>query len=218
MDSEGKCGTIYISGGNSLFDSSLSYVLEHEVGAQCVMLENGMALSHEKLFTAGNRVLLLIDTRERDFEADMVSFKINEYLQNGGFSIALLNVHRGIRIESRAFLRGIKGFFYRNDTTTQLVKGVRALFNGEVWITRDLLVQAALQTREADVRFVRESARLTPRETEILSLLSVGASNDEIGDRLFISPNTVKTHLYRIYKKIKVPNRFQAALWVAKNQ
>jgi DNA-binding CsgD family transcriptional regulator len=48
-------------------------------------------------------------------------------------------------------------------------------------------------------------------------MIAVGATNDEIADKLFISPHTVKTHLYRIFKKINVPNRVQAALWAAKN-
>jgi DNA-binding CsgD family transcriptional regulator len=48
-------------------------------------------------------------------------------------------------------------------------------------------------------------------------MISVGAKNEEIADKLFISPNTVKTHIYNIFKKIDVPNRLQAALWAAKH-
>ena len=61
------------------------------------------------------------------------------------------------------------------------------------------------------------SENLTERQTEILALVVIGATNDEIADRLCISPHTVKTHLYSIFKKINVPNRVQAALWAAKN-
>lgn len=61
------------------------------------------------------------------------------------------------------------------------------------------------------------AANLTSREKEILTRIASGASNREIADALFISHHTVKTHIYNIYKKIKVPNRFQAALWIAEN-
>jgi len=62
-----------------------------------------------------------------------------------------------------------------------------------------------------------KSSVLTPRQIEIIAMIAVGATNDEIADKLCISPHTVKTHLYRIFKKINVPNRIQAALWAAKH-
>ena len=58
---------------------------------------------------------------------------------------------------------------------------------------------------------------LTRRETEILALIAAGHTNEEMAEKLFISPHTVKTHVYNIFQKIAVPNRLQAALWAAKN-
>ena len=62
-----------------------------------------------------------------------------------------------------------------------------------------------------------KKAVLTKRQAEILALVAVGHSNEEIAQKLYISAHTVKTHLYTIFKKINVPNRMQASLWAAKN-
>jgi LuxR family transcriptional regulator, maltose regulon positive regulatory protein len=51
---------------------------------------------------------------------------------------------------------------------------------------------------------------LTDRETEVLELISRGMSNQDIADKLFVSVPTVKTHIYRIYKKLRVKNRAAA--------
>jgi DNA-binding CsgD family transcriptional regulator len=73
--------------------------------------------------------------------------------------------------------------------------------------------------REVPVRsggpFVLDQARLreaglTPREHEILGLIAEGLSNREIGERLFVSENTVKTHSSRLFEKLQVNRRVQA--------
>lgn len=54
-------------------------------------------------------------------------------------------------------------------------------------------------------------AALTPQEQQIARLAAEGLTNREIGQRLFLSPRTVSTHLYRIYPKINVRSRAELA-------
>ncbi len=62
-----------------------------------------------------------------------------------------------------------------------------------------------------------ETSVLSGREIEILGLVAQGAMNTDIAQTLYISRHTVKSHLYNIYKKIKVTNRLEAALWANEN-
>jgi DNA-binding NarL/FixJ family response regulator len=48
-------------------------------------------------------------------------------------------------------------------------------------------------------------------------MIACGKSNIEIAENLYISPSTVKTHVYNIFQKINVPNRIQAALWTVQH-
>lgn len=75
-------------------------------------------------------------------------------------------------------------------------------------ITRDLVTQAALQSRYDEAR---SETGLTPRELEILEAVARGLSNRAVGSELFLSDQTVKFHLHKIYRKLKVANRTEAA-------
>jgi LuxR family transcriptional regulator of csgAB operon len=79
-------------------------------------------------------------------------------------------------------------------------------------MTRWLLQEARQQGRGK-----RKASNLTKREAEILAQVAVGDSNQEIADKLNISPHTVRTHIYNIFKKIKVSNRLQATFCAARN-
>ena len=209
---------IYLVGGDNSLNGALSYVLEREVCSKCIILKEGSSLPAEESGKNREKALFLIDSLERDFEKELVILGTSRGSQSVQvITLALFNLQKGTGIERRAFNKGVKGFFYRNDPLDQMLKGLRSLLRGEIWASRDILVEVALQSRMKKTRAVHEETTLTHREVEILALLSIGSSNDEIAEKLFISANTVKTHLYRVFKKIKVPNRFQAALWAAKN-
>ena len=78
-----------------------------------------------------------------------------------------------------------------------------------IWLGRKLTPQprpAGFERNEAAIR----SLGLTTRECEILDLLASGQSNKELARTLGISPNTVKTHVARVYEKLDVQRRVQA--------
>lgn len=79
--------------------------------------------------------------------------------------------------------------------------------------TQTVVVREVLVPASAD--FVRDQAKLealgiTPRELEILELIAAGLSNKEIAARVFVSENTVKTHLSRLFDKLGAKRRTQA--------
>lgn len=71
---------------------------------------------------------------------------------------------------------------------------------------------------ELDSHRVRNYALLSDREEEVLDLVAKGASNKVIAARLFISENTVKTHLRNIMNKLEVENRSQAAVYATRTK
>ena len=86
-----------------------------------------------------------------------------------------------------------------------------------LWVGRRLTPGAPALVFERNAAAIR-SLGLTARECEILALLASGQSNKELARTLGISPNTVKTHLARLYEKLGVQKRVQAiekARWLA---
>lgn len=115
---------------------------------------------------------------------------------------------------------GAKGYVPKGVPSATLLQAIKAVHNGSLWIDKEISTwetfeeiaqgQAVPHDRAAGVN---ESIKaLTKREMEILKLVAEGLTNEEIGKKIFISEKTVKTHLTNIFDKLKVNNRFKAAL------
>ena len=131
--------------------------------------------------------------------------------------VVLFNIRSNSDLAENAIRRGVRGIFYEQDSLSCFAKGIQAILNNELWVSREILTKLVLNKDHNVSDKNQGDSILTPREIEILSMIATGGKNEEIAEKLFISPNTVKTHLYNIFKKINVPNRLQAALWAAKN-
>jgi len=134
-------------------------------------------------------------------------------------TIALFNVSPqiDINIEKQAIERGICGLFSNNCPRSLLLKGIKAILNGELWFSRRVMSEMLFNFKNNDPVPSDLENPLTPREKEILLCILMGTSTDQIAFDLNISPKTVKSHLYNIFKKINVSSRLQATLWAAKN-
>ncbi|EGA68669.1 LuxR family transcriptional regulator [Vibrio sinaloensis DSM 21326] len=114
--------------------------------------------------------------------------------------------------------RNLVGVFYVEDDISLLLKGMEKIMNDEMWLSRKVAQDYIEYFRCANTVTTSQAyANLTKREKEIMRLLGHGASNLQIADELFVSENTVKTHLHNIFKKINAKNRLQALLWANNN-
>ena len=136
--------------------------------------------------------------------------------KNNNIKILLLNTPEDYPYRDIENWPHINGVFYAMEDQERVVNGLQGVLRGECYFTQKLA--SYLITHSGNYRYnSTESALLTHREKEILNKLRIGASNNEIARSLFISENTVKTHLYNLFKKIAVKNRTQAVSWANDN-
>jgi len=117
---------------------------------------------------------------------------------------------------------GAKGYVTKGVPSATLVQAIKIVYGGGIWIDKEIpsweifeeiaQAQAQSQMRDAAPQINDSIKALTKRELEILRLVAEGLTNEEIGKKIFISEKTVKTHLTNIFDKLKVNNRFKAAL------
>jgi LuxR family transcriptional regulator of csgAB operon len=208
---------VYIVGPRKLQNEAIASCLERETGDQCFVLGDINHIPPDDPKDSGLQRLVLLDCQGKDKKRLLA--ELRPYLSQRGFSnhIALFNVSRDQEIEQSCVPEGIRGFFYEKDPLDRFLKGVRAVLEGELWLSREIMTKCILEGTDEPSSSRSGSEILTQRQIQVLAQVAVGASNDEIADMLYLSPHTVKTHLYNIFRKINVPNRLQAALWAAKN-
>jgi LuxR family transcriptional regulator of csgAB operon len=209
---------VYIVGPRSLRNELVASCLEQATGVKCLIGEDlSSVLAKGAADDEVRPGLVLLDCQGKELRSILAEFRVHLKQWQRGNHVVLFNVIRDQGIERKWVSEGIRGFFYEPDTLEVFLKGVRAIFNGQLWLSREIMARCILEGEEhADPPRIA-GPRLTQRETEILALVAVGAKDGAVAERLCISHHTVRTHVYNIFKKIKVSNRLEAALWAAKN-
>jgi DNA-binding NarL/FixJ family response regulator len=136
-------------------------------------------------------------------------------LGNGAPSVLVLTTFDLDEYVYEALRAGACGFLLKDAPPRQLADAVRTVAAGEALlagaVTRRLIERYVSRPPSASVRRDR-FAELTERELEVLRLLTRGLSNAEIGQQLFLSEATVKTHVTRVLSKLGVRDRVQAVV------
>lgn len=104
---------------------------------------------------------------------------------------------------------GVQGYCLKGVAAETLVLALRSVAAGASWW--DQTATAAIHGL-ANAKAANESAALTPREREILQLITAGRTTQEIANTLYITPGTVRVHIHAILQKLEVRDRTQAAL------
>jgi len=114
-----------------------------------------------------------------------------------------------------AIRAGASGFLVKDTEPVELLRAVRAVADGEALlspsVTRRLIEEFASRAR--DPGLAPELDALTEREREVMALVAGGLSNDEIAERLVVSPATAKTHVSRAMVKLGARDRAQLVVF-----
>lgn len=158
--------------------------------------------------------VLLLDINMPKLNGLKVLEKINH--KNMEIKTLVLTVHNEVEYLLEAVSIGINGYLLKDSESMELKKAILSVVNGQDYIQPNLIPLLNAKMIEQD-KESEDIKKLTRRELEVLKLLSVGMYNRGIAEKLTISERTVKNHVSNIFKKIKVNDRTQAAVFAIKN-
>jgi DNA-binding NarL/FixJ family response regulator len=124
--------------------------------------------------------------------------------------IIIVTVHADNQQVFSALQAGASGYLLKRTTSAELLEAIKDVMSGGAPMTGEI-ARKVIHTFQRPAPVHTEDGQLTPREEDILRLLTQGFANKEIADRLSVSFDTVRTHLRHIYEKLHVRSRTEAA-------
>jgi DNA-binding NarL/FixJ family response regulator len=156
--------------------------------------------------------VVLMDIRMPEMDGLAATREIAADPALAGVRVVVLTTFELDEYVFEAMRAGASGFLVKHTEPTELVRAVRVVAEGEALlspsVTRRLVSEFAARTKEPAGRSTALD-ELTTREREVMALVAEGLTNAEIGERLFMSPATARTHVSRILTKLGARDRTQ---------
>jgi two-component system, NarL family, response regulator LiaR len=137
---------------------------------------------------------------------DLGMNRLNELVASDrNTSVAVYTFEFEPALIDRALSAGVRGYLDKRDSAQRLVSSLERIAAGEVAVS-----SGGTKLHRAEIEWPGRAVGLSARESELLPLLAEGLKNSEIAASLYLSVNTVKTHLKDLYRKLGASNRAQA--------
>ncbi|WP_263164209.1 response regulator [Streptomyces sp. SCSIO ZS0520] len=155
--------------------------------------------------------VVLMDIRMPLLDGLGATRRITEDGQLAAVRVVMLTTFELDEYVFEAIRSGASGFLVKDTEPEELLRAVRAVTEGDALlspgVTRRLIAEFAARSKEPAA--ARSLAALTEREREVMALVGIGLSNEEIARRLVVSPLTAKTHVSRTMVKLGARDRAQ---------
>ena len=163
--------------------------------------------------------LVLMDVRMPEMDGITATRRIKR--EQPGVSVLVVTMHENPDYLLEALDAGAAGYVLKDAPADRLINAVRRTLDGESPLNQELATRLLRQLAEEKQHSLYPTPSkhhepledaLTPRETEVLGLLTTGQTNQQIAQTLTISKGTAKVHVERIIRKLGVSDRTQAAV------
>jgi two-component system nitrate/nitrite response regulator NarL len=202
---------ILVADDHAIFRDGLRKLLEVADDVQIVG-EASNGVECVKMLAKLKPDILLLDLRMPEKDGLGVLEEVN--FDSLPTRVIVLTAAEDDRDVVRAMRLGARGVVLKQSASDLLLKSIRKVADGEIWLDNRMtaeVIDAFKKSSESGQR--REKPLLSDREKEIVQLVAQGFRNREIGEKLFISEQTVKNHLHNIFDKLGVSDRLELALY-----
>jgi two-component system, NarL family, nitrate/nitrite response regulator NarL len=202
---------ILVADDHAIFRDGLRKLLEVADDVQIVG-ESSNGVECTKMLAKLKPDILLLDLRMPEKDGLGVLEEVN--FDSTSTRVIVLTAAEDDRDVVRAMRLGARGVVLKQSASDLLLKSIRKVHDGEIWLDNRMtaeVIDAFKKSSESGQR--REKPLLSDREKEIVQLVAQGFRNREIGEKLFISEQTVKNHLHNIFDKLGVSDRLELALY-----
>ena len=198
---------VFVVDDHQIFLNGIISLLEDEPNIKIVGTAPNGKLALERIRTTKADVVLMdINMPEMDgIEATKQLKKTNPDLK-----ILMLTMHSEPRFIKECLEIGAKGYVLKNISKDDLLKAIETVYQDKPYLDNDtqekLISSISNADEEDDKNYDELAAQITQRELEILQLIALGLTSQDIATKLFISKNTVETHRKNMLAKLNVNN------------
>ncbi|MGH3309419.1 MAG: response regulator [Streptomyces sp.] len=201
---------VVLADDQSLVRAGFRALLDAQPGIEVV----GEATDGEKTLSMVRQLrpdLVLMDIRMPVLDGLAATRRITGDAELAEVKVVMLTTFELDEYVFEAIRSGASGFLVKDTEPEELVRAARAVVEGDALlspgVTRRLIAEFAARSKEPAA--AESLAQLTEREREVMALVGIGLSNEEIARRLVVSPLTAKTHVSRAMVKLGVRDRAQ---------